>query len=388
MDFAHSVSIFGLVNIAERASFEGAWGKQDMKEPNLDLVIVIMAGGAGTRFWPLSTEDRPKQFLDLFGDRTLLQKSYDRVSNLVSPEKILVLTNASFVPVVKDQLPEIPAENIIGEPMRRDTAAAAGLAAFLCRRRFGNPILITLTADHLIEPIDTFQETLLSAARRAGQADALYTFGILPTFPATGYGYLERGPEIEDDGGIEHFQLLRFKEKPDLETARQYVESGKFYWNSGMFVWTANAIIKGLERHLPGHAKALSQAVAFDQTPEWDEALKTAFESIHGVSIDFGVMEKADNVRCVVSKFSWNDVGGWLALRNCLERDEAGNRYRGQTITLDATRNLVFCEDPNEIVMLVGVEDLVIVRARGRTLITHKERTEDIKKLVEGMCEK
>jgi mannose-1-phosphate guanylyltransferase len=347
-----------------------------------------MAGGAGTRFWPLSTKERPKQFLDLFGDRTLLQKSFDRVSNLVPPEQILVLTNSAFVSIVKEQLPEIPVENIIGEPIRRDTAAAAGLAAVLCRRRFGNPVIATLTADHLIEPVALFQKTMLSAARRAADGDALYTFGIEPTYPATGYGYLERGAQVADDDRIEHFRLLRFKEKPVLQTARQYVESGRFYWNSGMFVWTAEAILKEIEIHLPNHAKALSRAASFDQTPQWDEALKEAFESLDAVSIDFGVMEKAQNVCCVASKFSWSDVGGWQAMKSCLPQDEAGNCCRGNPMTLDAIDNVVFCEDPGETVVLIGVKDLVIVRTGTRTLITHKDRTEDLKKLVQAMEEK
>jgi mannose-1-phosphate guanylyltransferase len=359
-----------------------------MTEQRLDVVVVIMAGGAGTRFWPLSTEERPKQFLDLFGDRTLLQKSFDRVSSLVPPERILVLTNAAFVSIVKEQLPHVPVENIIGEPTRRDTAAAVALAAVLCRRRFGNPVIATLTADHLIEPVDLFQETLLSAARRAANDNALYTFGIEPTYPATGYGYLERGLQIADDDGIEHFHLVRFKEKPDLETARQYVESGRFYWNSGMFVWTADAILKEIETHLPNHAKALFDAVAFDKTPQWNHALKAAFESLHAVSIDFAVMEKAQNVCCVASKFSWRDVGGWLALRSYLPEDETGNYCRGKTLTLDATDNLVFCEDPEDTTVLIGVKDLVIVRAGPLTLITHKDRAEDLKKLVQTMGDK
>ena len=359
-----------------------------MNENELDIVVVIMAGGAGTRFWPLSTEERPKQFLDLFGDRTLLQKSFDRVSSLVPPERILVLTNAAFVSIVKEQLPHVPVENIIGEPTRRDTAAAVALAAVLCRRRFGNPVIATLTADHLIEPVDLFQETLLSAARRAANDNALYTFGIEPTYPATGYGYLERGLQIADDDGIEHFHLVRFKEKPDLETARQYIESGRFYWNSGMFVWTADAILKEIETHLPNHAKALFDAVAFDKTPQWNHALKAAFESLHAVSIDFAVMEKAQNVCCVASKFSWRDVGGWLALRSCLPEDETGNYCRGKTLTLDATDNFVFCEDPEDTTVLIGVKDLVIVRAGPLTLITHKDRAEDLKKLVQTMGDK
>jgi len=356
-----------------------------MNEHNLDIVVVIMAGGAGTRFWPLSTKKRAKQFLDLFGDRTLLQQSFDRISNLVPPDRVLILTNEAFVSTVSEQLPQIPAKNIIGEPMRRDTAAAVGLAAVLCRKRFGNPVIATLTADHLIEPVPMFQKTLLSAVRKAANNNALYTFGIEPTHPAIGYGYLERGVQVVDDEGIEHFRLLRFKEKPDPETARQYVESSRFYWNSGMFVWTADAILKEMEIHLPKHAKALSSAAAFDQTPEWDQALREAFEPLHPVSIDFGVMEKAQNVCCVASEFSWNDVGGWPAMRSYLHEDEAGNCCRGNVMTLDATDNLVFCKDPMETMVLIGVKDLIIARAGSKTLIIHKDRTEDLKEVVQTM---
>ena len=350
-----------------------------------DLVVVIMAGGVGKRFWPLSTHERPKQFLSLLGDRSLLQKSFDRVSDLVPPERILVLTNAAFVSMVKEQLPQIPVENIIWEPIRRDTAAAVGLAAMLCGRRFGNPVIATLTADHLIEPVALFHKTLLSAVRMAADGSALYTFGIKPAYPATAYGYVERGIQIADDDGIEHFRLVRFKEKPDLKTARQYLESGRFFWNSGMFVWTVDAILKQIEMYLPEHAKAFSRAVTFDKTAGWDQALKTAFESLHAVSIDFGVMEKAQNVCCVASRFSWSDVGGWLSLQNHLPEDEAGNCCRGEAMTLDATDNLVFCEDPKETMILIGVRDLVIVRAGLRTVVTHKDRTEDLKKLVRAM---
>jgi mannose-1-phosphate guanylyltransferase len=359
--------------------------KRGHSRQKLDLVVVIMAGGIGKRFWPLSTHKKPKQFLNLFGDRSLLQKSFDRVSGLVPPERILVLTNAAFVSMVKQQLPQIPVENVIGEPIRRNTAAAVGLAAMLCVRRFDNPVIATLTADHLIEPVSLFHKTLLSAARMAADGSALYTFGIKPAYPATGYGYLERGIQIADDDGIEHFRLLRFKEKPDLETARQYVQSGKFFWNSGMFVWTADAILKEIEIYLPNHAKAFSRAATFDQTAEWDQALKAAFESLHAVSIDFGVMEKAQNVCCVASNFSWSDVGGWLSLRSHLPEDEGGNCCRGEARTLDATDNLVFCEYPEEAMILIGVKDLVIVRAGSKTVVTHKDRTEDLKKLVETM---
>jgi mannose-1-phosphate guanylyltransferase len=354
----------------------------------MNLVVVIMAGGVGTRFWPLSTDEKPKQFLNLFGQRTLLQKSYDRIADLVAPGRIFVLTGKAFTSLVKKQLPEIPPENIIGEPLRRNTAAAVCLAALLSRKRFGNPVIATLTADHVIEPVDLFQRTLLSAVRRAAEAGGLHTFGIEPTFPATGYGYLERGVRITEDDGIEHFALLRFKEKPGIDEAREYVASGRFYWNAGMFVWTADDVLKELEEHLPGHVIALSKAVPLHGTTLWDQALKEAFEVLQPVSVDYGVMEKARNVCCVASTFSWHDVGGWLALENFLPEDKSGNRCRGEVLTLKATDNVVFCEDPAETVVLIGVKDLVVARSGSTTLITRKDREEDLKTVVESMGKK
>lgn len=352
-----------------------------------DLTVVIMAGGAGTRFWPLSIEARPKQFLNLFGERTLIQMSRDRVADMVPPERVLVLTNARFVPLVREQLPEIPERNVIGEPLRRDTAAAVALAALLCRARFGDGAMAVLTADHLIEPAALFQRTLSSAVDAVSSADgarALYTFGIRPTYPATGYGYLQRGERLADGDGIEHFRLRRFVEKPDLETARSYVSSGDYFWNSGMFVWTAGAILAELRAHLPDHLEHLEPAIAQDGGPGFDEALARAFEPLRPISVDFGVMEKAAEVRCVASAFDWSDVGGWLALEELLEHDGAGNRHRGRLFTRDAGGNLVFCEERDEAVALVGVKDLVVVRSGNRTLVVHRDHTEQVKQLVKG----
>lgn len=297
----------------------------------------------------------------------------------------MVLTNEAFVPLIGEQLPEIPSENIVGEPMRRDTAAAVTLAALLCRHRFGNPVMAILTADHVIEPVSLFQETLLSVVKGAIREEGLYTFGIMPTYPATGYGYLERGEKTGDDHGIEHFQLLRFKEKPDKATARSYVESGRFFWNSGMFVWKTNVIMAALEVCLPAHVEGLGAAIPSYGTARWPEALLEAFEPLPRVSIDFGVMEKVSSVYCVAAQFSWDDVGGWRSLRKYVPKDEAGNRCFGQAVNLDSANNLIFCEDPRGVVALVGVDDLVVVQTEKATLIVHKDRTEAVKQLVEQM---
>jgi len=358
--------------------------KREMMD-NLDAVAVIMAGGTGSRFWPLSTSEKPKQFLKLFDDRSLLQKSYDRIAELIPPERTVVLTNASFVPLVREQLPQLPAENVIGEPMKRDTAAAVCLGAALCRKRFGNPLMVVLTADHMIEPIYLFQEVLMSAAKSARSSGAIYTLGICPTFPAVGYGYLELGEKLESDDGVEHFHLRRVKEKPDAQTAAAYISSGKFLWNSGMFVWNTDTIIREIRTHLPEHWRAISKAVSHDRTPLWEESLCQAFNRVKPISIDYGVMEKATQVRCVASGFSWSDLGGWLALADFLERDRDNNCCRGQVMTLEATGNIVFCEKREDLVMMVGVDDLVVVRAGTRTLVAKKDRVEEIRKLVQNL---
>jgi len=350
-----------------------------------DLAVVIMAGGTGTRFWPVSTSSRPKQFLNLLGDRSLLQMSFDRIAELVPVERLLVLTGAAFVGLAREQLPQLPPANVIGEPVRRDTAAASCLGAVLCRHRFGNPVVITLTADHLIEPVQEFQRTLLSAARGARRSGALYTIAIEPTFPSTGYGYLERGRLVDDDDGVEHYELLSFQEKPDAETAGRYLAAGHYSWNSGMFVWTADSILAQMTVHLPGHVEALQRAATCDRTDDWPDALAEAFAELDPVSVDYGVMERAEAVRCVAAGFTWSDVGGWLALGDHLPRDDAGNRRRGRTVTSDASGNLVFCEDEGETVMLVGVDDLVVVRSGTSTLVVPRHRTEEIKMLVEKL---
>lgn len=354
-------------------------------DPRRDLVVVIMAGGAGTRFWPASTEARPKQFLPFFGDRSLFQQAYDRVVDLVGDERVLVLTQERFRGLVREQLPGLPDENIIGEPLRRDTAAAVALAAVVAEARFGDPVMAVLTSDHLIEPKDAFQRTLLSAARGAASGEALYTFGIEPTHPATGYGYLEMGERLGDDEGVPHFELERFVEKPDAETARGYLETGRFFWNSGMFVWRTSAILGELDRQLPRHTELLRPAMAHDKRPSFTAALKEAFEPLEKKSIDFGVMEGAERVRCVRGTFSWSDVGGFVAVGEHLPRDEGGNAHRGRVLALDARDNVVFSEDASETVALIGVSDLVVVRSGKRTLIVPKARAEEIKKLVEAL---
>jgi mannose-1-phosphate guanylyltransferase len=350
---------------------------------NEPLIVVIMAGGAGTRFWPLSTERRPKQFLSLLGGRSLLQQSFDRVIDLVPPERIIVLTAEPFLELVTEQLPELPCSNIIGEPMRRDTAAAVALGAFLIERRHGRAMMAVLTADHHIEPTAAFHQALSSAASGASRdRRALYTFGLTPSYPATAYGYLHLGNQIGEDRPLRHYQLRGFREKPDSVTAQAYLKSGDYYWNSGMFVWSIEAIVAELDHHLPEHSRHLRRATEAEGTPGFSEALRQAFEQLPAISIDYAVMEKAERVCCVVPEFRWNDVGGWLALGAFLDQDQDHNASRARLHTLGAKNNVVFSEDPEEHVALLGVEGLIVVRAGKKTLVAHQRKCEQLKHLV------
>ncbi|HEY8417594.1 MAG TPA: sugar phosphate nucleotidyltransferase [Limnochordales bacterium] len=356
---------------------------------NPQLVAVIIAGGSGTRFWPVSTEDRPKQFLPLFGPRTLLQATVDRLEGLMPPERILVITAARFADTVRQQLPQLPADNVIGEPQGRDTAAAITLAALVCRRRFGNPVMVVLPADHVIEPTDAFHRTVRSAAAAAHGSSRLYTFGVRPTYPATGYGYLQAGARVAPPpgtaGGLEHFRVEQFKEKPSRETAEAYLAAGNYFWNSGMFVWATETFLAAVQRHLPEHARRLFPLEKHVDGPAWESALAGAFGQVPKISVDYGIMEKADEVYMVAAPFRWSDVGGWAALADFLRRDDAGNAVRGAVHALDAGGNVVFCEDASEVVALVGVDDVIVVRAGNRTLVVRKDRAEDVKRLVEAM---
>lgn len=350
-----------------------------------DIAVLIVAGGSGTRFWPLSTPDRPKQFITLFGQRSMLQETFDRVEGLAPPERIMVLTGERFVGLVRGQLPEIPPENIIGEPAPRDTAAAMTLGTVLCRKRFGDIPILVLPADHLIKPVSSFRKTAISAARAAVEDGAIYTFGIKPTWPSPSYGYLERGPHVRTDDKIKHYELARFKEKPDIGTAQRYLEDGRYFWNSGIFVWTPQVILDEVRRFLPEHHSRISGLVEHDLQPNWEEKLKEAFEPLEKISIDFGVMEKSGRVRMIQADFQWSDVGGWLAIESFLETDRDGNRARGDVKCYEAENNIVYCDSAEETVALVGVRDLVVVRAGAYTLVTHKDRTEEVKKLVQKM---
>lgn len=344
-----------------------------------------MAGGAGTRFWPLSTEERPKQFLSLVGERSLLQMSFDRVRGMIPAEQIMVLTNESYEELVAAQLPEIPRENIIGEPSRRDTAAAVALAALMTRHRFGDATMILLTADHVIAPLENFQEALREAIE-ACRGGGLYTLGIRPDYPATGFGYLQTGKALKA-GQLPHFQVDRFKEKPSQEVAEVFLESGIYYWNSGMFVWTTDAILAEFSQNLPAHIEILEPVMGSMGSEDGRKELMAAFDQLERISVDYAILEKAEDVRAVIPNITWDDVGGWRAVAQYLELDGFGNRLHGSVWSEEANHNVVFSEDPEEKVLLLGVEDLVVVRSGLRTLVAHRDRLDSLKLAVDNLTQ-
>jgi mannose-1-phosphate guanylyltransferase len=347
-----------------------------------DLWCVIMAGGSGTRFWPASTEERPKQLLTLVGNRSLLQLAVDRALALVAPGHLLIVTNASLAAACRSQLPELASDQILEEPERKDTAAAVALATEVVAARAAKTStrIVVLTADHLIDPVTTFAATVRAAvAATHNGSDTIVTFGIVPTFAATGYGYLE----VDDGGGADARPVRRFVEKPDRTTAAAYVASGRYFWNAGMFVFSTAAMQRALDRHLPAHRDALRSVVVADGVVV-PASLTEAFARLPRVSIDKGVMEKHSDVWCVPARFAWSDVGSFPALADHLPHDEHGNAFRGRPRVLDARGNVLWAEDVEEEIAVVGLSDVVVVRAGKRTLVVPRERAEDVKKLLGG----
>jgi mannose-1-phosphate guanylyltransferase len=341
---------------------------------------LIMAGGSGTRLWPRSRGGRPKQFLDLTGELTMLQEAQTRLLPLIPPERVLVATNAGYANVAAGQLVQVPAENILGEPRGRGTAAAIGLAAVHLRKRDPEAIMAVLTADHLIKEQETFRQALEAAAEVAREG-WLVTLGIKPEYPETGYGYIERGAPLPPANGFEAYRVARFIEKPDLARAEEFTRSEQYTWNSGMFVWRVERILEEMERHMPALYGALVEIESSLGTPEAAETLHRVWQRIPNETIDYGIMEKAEQIAVMPVEIGWNDVGSWAAVYDVLPHDEQGNAIVGRHISLDTGRSLIF--SPNRLVATIGLQEMVIVDTGDVLLICPRSRTQDVKQLVE-----
>jgi mannose-1-phosphate guanylyltransferase len=349
-----------------------------MKSP---LYFVIMAGGRGTRFWPRSRTKRPKQLLDIVGPKSILEQTIDRLLPFTDWEHIFIVTEISQAEAIKDLLPELPKTRLIVEPLGRNTAPCIGLAALILERIDPAATMVVLPADHYISRISDFQETLVAAAQAALSGNFLITLGITPTFPETGYGYLERGVKVSEINGHDVWEVKAFHEKPDRPKAEAMLKTGRFFWNSGMFIWTVSAILEQMSRLAPAMFAELKKLKIFLGTPGWEEALMAGYEAMENVSIDYAVMEKAEKVLMLAGDFGWNDVGSWEAVYQLESKDEQGNCLTGPVLILDSRGCLV--HSPQKAVGLIGMKDLIVVDTPDALLICPRDRAQEVKKIVE-----
>ncbi len=352
------------------------------------LHALIMAGGGGTRFWPRSRVKRPKQFLTLTGDRSLVQQAQDRIEAQVPAERTWVITAGMHRDTAREQLPSLPAERVIGEPCGRDTAACIGLGAALIGRQDPSATMLVMPADHVIEPVQEFRRAAGAAELLAEEhPQALITFGIPPTYPSTGYGYVQRGQEIPGRQGVPVYRVQQFKEKPAADLAEKYVASGTYYWNSGIFVWKAATILDALRQQQPKLFAAVQRIALAWGTPQGEAVLRQEYEALDKVSIDFAVMEKAPEVLVVQAPFRWDDVGSWLALERMHPQDADGNTVLGPHCGLK-TRNTLVVADAGHLIATVGVENLLIVQDGDVTLVADRRDEGTVKQLVETLKKK
>ena len=341
---------------------------------------IIMAGGKGERFWPLSTSRRPKQLLALAGGKPLILQSVDRLDGIVPPERILIVTNESLVAPIRELLGQGSRVGVLGEPVGRDTAAAIAAGAAWIRRRDPQAVFCTLTADHVIGDLPVFRNTLARGLDMCATHDVLMTIGIAPAEPSSAYGYIETGDSWETTGGVEFFRAKRFVEKPDPETAKSYLATGRYAWNSGMFVWSVRSIRNAFAEFRPVLAEKIDAWSASKTDAEFQAALEKDFPALEKISIDYAVMEKAKNIVVCKGTFAWDDVGSWPALESHLPKDGKGNAKTGDAEILDGARNIVVSE--GRLTALVGVSDLVVVQADGVTLVCDKAHSQDVKTLL------
>jgi mannose-1-phosphate guanylyltransferase len=344
-----------------------------------------MAGGSGTRFWPASREKYPKQLLKLVGKNTMLQATFERLSGLISPEHTLVMTNQHLVTAVREQLPDVPPEQIIGEPMKRDTAACIALAASLIARADPDAIMLVLPADHIISTHQQFQDCMRSAVQLIQQApDRLVTFGIRPTYAAESFGYIQRGDRLNDGTTSSAYRVASFREKPDRQTAELYLQAGTYDWNSGIFMWRAATILEALRNFEPEMMKRIDAISASVGMPSFPATLKREFERIDGRSIDYAVMERYHDVAVIEAPFRWDDVGSWQAIGRLTAPDEQGNCVRGKYLPIQSQRMIVFGEDEH-LLVTIGLQDMIVVHTPNATLIAPKEEEEQVREVVKQL---
>jgi mannose-1-phosphate guanylyltransferase len=359
-----------------------------------DRFVIIMAGGRGERFWPVSREKTPKQLIKLLGDRSFLQQAVDRCLPLVPLKNILIITNAAQAAEVRRQLPKLPKENVVAEPVGRDTCAAVALGAAIVGARSVNAVMAVLPADHVIPGEKQFQQVLNDAFDLASRGQVIVTIGIKPTEPATGYGYIRTGAELPPPPGAKKYKTTFFKaeqfvEKPNYDTALSYLTSGQYRWNAGMFVWSFVTITNGLEKHQPEMNAACHRWFEAATKKKLDKVLAKEYPDIKKISIDFALMEHAQNVVVADGSFDWDDLGAWPALARHLKADPEGNCAVGEFIHVDGARNIIYdgrSKDRRTPIGCAGLRDTILVLTDDAVLLAHKSQAQKIKDLVKKLA--
>jgi mannose-1-phosphate guanylyltransferase len=347
---------------------------------------VIMAGGTGKRLWPLSRQKRPKQVLKLLDGQTLLRQCFERLRSIFDIRNIIVLTNANYVDVVREDLSELPSNNVIAEPAVRDTASAIGLVSTVLKKYDSNATIAVVTADQIIKPPEVLQEAIKDALTFINNnPDNLVTFGIKPTFASTSLGYIKCGEGREyPNCKNEVYSVDAFREKPDEKTAKEYLESGQYFWNSGMFVWKAETILANLQRFLPEASGPLAKIRAGWDGPNQQQTLQEYFVKLPKISIDYAVMEKADKVNAIKLDCQWLDMGSFAALADVISSDKDNNIVvAGQSELLDCKKSIIITEDDGHLIAAIGLENMVVAHSPDATLICHIDETQRLKELLE-----
>ncbi len=366
------------------------------KGGNADRYVIIMAGGRGERFWPVSREKTPKQLITLLGGRSFLQQAVERVLPLVPLKNILVITNELQAPEVRKQLPKLPKENVIAEPVGRDTTAAVTLGAAIVGARSTTGVMAVLPADHVIPEEKKFQQVLEDAFDLASRGRAIVTIGIKPTEPATGYGYIRVGESLPPPQGVKSYKTAfyraeQFVEKPNFDTALEYLNSGHYRWNAGMFIWSFVTITEGLEKHQPEMYAACQRWFKVAGSPaKLDKVLAKEYPEIKKISIDYALMEHAQNVIVADGAFEWDDLGSWTALGRHLKHDPEGNSAVADFIHVDGARNIIFdarSKARRTPIAVVGLRDAILVQTDDATLLAHKSQAQKVKELVKRLAE-
>lgn len=345
------------------------------------IYAVIMAGGAGTRFWPQSTKALPKQFLNLFGEGTMIQNTVKRLEGFISQERVMVVTNDSYVSIVKEQLPKVPQENIVGEPVAKNTAPCVAIAAELLLKKDPDAVMVVLPADHHITDEDSFNQILQTAIAKAESGNHLVTIGIKPTRAETGFGYIHS--EKDDHKNV--LKVNGFKEKPDAMLAQKFLESGDYYWNSGMFIWRADTILEEFRKHLPDTYDLVKNASEELYTDMHNVAINDFYLGCKSISIDYGIMEQAKEVFVVPGEFGWNDVGSWTAVYELSEKGSNGNAIQSLNVTLANANNNLIVSKTEKMISIVGLDNIAFVETDKAILIVNLEQAQGVKDIVEQL---